>query len=87
MTVTSTKFLLSTANLRICVTFYSQPKMRPASVLEGETTLSCFIAPVKTVHLWSQGPVSLSSEFTLTTLGVVVDFQGNSEVGGQVLPI
>ena len=45
--------LLSTANLRICVTLYSQPKIRPASVLGGETTPSCFIAPVKTVHLWS----------------------------------
>ena len=35
------------------MTFCSQPKIRPASVLGGETTLSCFIAPVKTVHLWS----------------------------------
>ena len=51
--VTSTRFLLITANLRICVTFCSQPKIRPASVLGGETTPSCFIAPVKTVHLWS----------------------------------
>ena len=69
------------------MTFCSQPKIRPASVLGGETTPSCFIAPVKTVHLWSLGPVSLSSEFTLTSLGVVVDFQGNSEAGGQVSPI
>ena len=69
------------------MTFYSQPKIRPASVLGGETTPSCFIAPVKMVHLWSSGPVSLNSEFTLTSLGVVVDFQGNSEAGGQVSPI
>ena len=69
------------------MTFYSQPKIRPASVLGGETTPSSFIAPVKTVHLWSQGPVSLSSEFILTGLGVVVHFQGTSEAGGQVSPI
>ena len=53
MTVMSTRFLLSTSNLRICVTFCSQPKIRPATVLGGDTTPSCLIAPAKTVHLWS----------------------------------
>ena len=38
------------------MTFCSQPKIRPASVLGGETTPSCFIAPVKAVHLWSSDP-------------------------------
>ena len=53
MTAMSSRFLLSTANLRICLTFCSQGKIRPTSVLGGETTPSCFIEPVRTVHLCS----------------------------------